>query len=405
MDDSKLLKMAPVLHKASKSGGLSTYSNSSRNPENGAIRPIIFVGPSVGFDPMVSVADSRCFGEIMNNLENFPKYLPLYNILGLIIGKGLVTAAGEQHKRQRKIVTPVFHFAALKSAMAAIEKGAIEFVNVDLPSDGLVITQESFKRFTLSVIMDYAFGGCFDKTSMQKSWQAIGSLITSQFLLTRLLGDLAKYLPTPYNIQVLLVRWRIRQFLARRRAFLRQENITSAALLHIVGDRHDPRPAAAPAAATESASESASPALSIERGLGLADQLLLTGCPTRLIVDECTTFLFAGHETSSSLLAWAAYELSRSPAAQARAREEVARVIGAGPVCAVPFEASKSLDFVTAVLRETLRLWPPAPQLPRVCERDGWAVDGVAVPRGTVVEINIFAAHRSPRLPLTPVGL
>ena len=53
---------------------------------------------------------------------------------------------------------------------------------------------------------------------MQKSWQAIGTLITTQFLLARLFGDVVKYLPTPFNLQVLLVRWRIRRFLARRRA-------------------------------------------------------------------------------------------------------------------------------------------------------------------------------------------
>ena len=39
-------------------------------------------------------------------------------------------------------------------------------------------------------------------------------------------------------------------------------------------------------------------------------------CPTHLVLDECTTFLFAGHDTTSNLLAWAAYELARAPAEQ-----------------------------------------------------------------------------------------
>ena len=101
----------------------------------------LIVGPSVAFDPMVSVSDSRYFGEILNKLESFPKYMPLYNILGLKIGKGLVTAAGTAQDAAKDLVTPVFHFAVLKSAMATIE-------NVDLQSEGLVITHESFKRFT-----------------------------------------------------------------------------------------------------------------------------------------------------------------------------------------------------------------------------------------------------------------
>ena len=40
-------------------------------------------------------------------------------------------------------------------------------------------------------------------------------------------------------------------------------------------------------------------------------QLILGGCGEREIVDECMTFLFAGEDTTSALLSFAAYELSR----------------------------------------------------------------------------------------------
>ena len=38
------------------------------------------------------------------------------------------------------------------------------------------------------------------------------------------------------------------------------------------------------------------------------------GCPEGEIVDECMTFLFAGEDTTSSLLSFAVYELSRKSA-------------------------------------------------------------------------------------------
>ena len=58
------------------------------------------------------------------------------------------------------------------------------------------------------------------------------------------------------------------------------------------------------------------------------------------------------------------------------------------------YDAVRALERTTAALREALRLWPPAPNPPRTCARDGWAVAGLEVPRGTTVELNIFAAHR-----------
>ena len=202
-----LIKAMPSLMKASKTGDLQKYSESSRDPNSGKIRPIIYIGPSVQFDPVVCVADSHLFGTMLNDLESFPKYTPIYDILSSILGNGLVTAVGEEHRRQRKAITPVFHFAALKSAMTAIEKSALELVDSDLVSDGLVLTNETFRRFTLSVITDYAFSGAFDRRTMERSWKKITTLIPLHFILTRFLGDVAKLLPTAFNLHTLLMRW------------------------------------------------------------------------------------------------------------------------------------------------------------------------------------------------------
>jgi cytochrome P450 len=297
-----LFKIFPALIKSSKSGGLILYGNSSRNSGNGEIRQIVYAGPTIAFDPMVSLSDSRYFREIVNNLTDFPKYMPIYNVLGLVIGEGLVTSAGEKHHKQRKIITPVFHFAALKAAMASINQCALEFVDASLILDNYIITNTSFKRFTLGVVIEYAFGGGMDKRLMEASWHTISSLGTTQFILTRFIGDVAKYLPTAFNLQALLLRRRIAQYLAQRRALLREHNITPSTLHAVVGNNSDPAP-----------TPDRSPSLSLDVGLCLADQLLLANCPVSRIVDECATFLSAGHDTSSNLLGWTVYELSRRP--------------------------------------------------------------------------------------------
>ena len=46
------------------------------------------------------------------------------------------------------------------------------------------------------------------------------------------------------------------------------------------------------------------------------------------IIDECKTFFFAGHETTSHLLTWTMFLLSLYPEWQERLREEVLRECG-----------------------------------------------------------------------------
>jgi hypothetical protein len=181
------------------------------------------------------------------------------------------------------------------------------------------------------------------------------------------------------------------RYLSQRRRFLQDSSISHAQVLKYTAEADDSDGSPAAAAAP------ASGPVSIDVGLNLADQLLLAGCPFRRIIDESSTSLFAGKDTTSSLLSWAAYELSRSPADQAAIRDELRRVLGPGPVTGpISLEALRRLEYVGAVLKEALRLWPPVPLLPRVHRRGGLVVDGRAVPAGAVVELNIYAAHRDP---------
>lgn len=78
------------------------------------------------------------------------------------------------------------------------------------------------------------------------------------------------------------------------------------------------------------------------------------------IVDNMITFLIAGHETTSGLLSFTFYYLLKNPSAYRKAQEEVDRVIGTG---SIEVEHMTKLPYLTAILRETLRLNPTAPAI------------------------------------------
>ncbi|EIT73160.1 cytochrome P450 [Aspergillus oryzae 100-8] len=78
------------------------------------------------------------------------------------------------------------------------------------------------------------------------------------------------------------------------------------------------------------------------------------------IIDNMITFLIAGHETTSGLLSFAFYNMLKNPQAYQKAQEEVDRVIGRRRITV---EDLQKLPYITAVMRETLRLTPTAPAI------------------------------------------
>ncbi|KAI1179244.1 cytochrome P450 [Nemania sp. FL0916] len=84
--------------------------------------------------------------------------------------------------------------------------------------------------------------------------------------------------------------------------------------------------------------------------------------------DQIRSFLFAGHDTNTSMLQWAFYELSRTPRALKAVRAELDEILGPETdprsVCTALAENGEQLiprmSYINAVIKETLRLHPPA---------------------------------------------
>ncbi|KAJ4987846.1 cytochrome P450 52A11 [Stagonosporopsis vannaccii] len=98
--------------------------------------------------------------------------------------------------------------------------------------------------------------------------------------------------------------------------------------------------------------------------LALQDVDKLTPKIIQIIADQCKTFLFAGHDTTSILLQRLFYALSIHPACLAKIRAEHDSIFGSSDPQTVllekPEETLKALVYTSACIKEALRLWPPA---------------------------------------------
>jgi cytochrome P450 len=109
------------------------------------------------------------------------------------------------------------------------------------------------------------------------------------------------------------------------------------------------------------------------------------------ICSELMAFMIAGHDTTSTALAYAMWALGQHLEIQDRVAAEVS-AIGDRQLTA---DDVPRLSYTVQVLREALRLCPPGAALPRTAVRD-IEVDGHRVERGSLVAYGIYAVQRDP---------
>jgi cytochrome P450/NADPH-cytochrome P450 reductase len=76
---------------------------------------------------------------------------------------------------------------------------------------------------------------------------------------------------------------------------------------------------------------------------------------------QTITFLIAGHETTSGMLSFAIFYLLQNPDVLAKAYAEVDRVLGDDTSSMPSYQQVTQLEYISKILKETLRLWPTAP--------------------------------------------
>lgn len=276
-----------------------------------------------------------------------------------LLGDGLLTIDGDFHRRSRRIMLPAFHherIAAATDTMLAEIDAALDRVVDGARTDLYAVT----RRLALRIAMRALFG--FDP-------DAAGARMDVAARFEEGLGFYSR----EYWLQVLRGP---RSPFARMQAARRE-------LDRLIFDEI--------AARRSGAGDSGADILSLlieardEDGAALSDQQ---------VRDEVMTLLFAGHDTTTSTVAFMFYELARHPEIVAALRDEQERVLG-GAAPAAQQLTGEALPLLEMVTDETLRMYPPAwVGARRSIEPFEFA--GQEVPGGVPVNYSSWASHHLP---------
>jgi cytochrome P450 len=110
------------------------------------------------------------------------------------------------------------------------------------------------------------------------------------------------------------------------------------------------------------------------------------------VVEEVKTIFNTGFVTTATAICWTMVTIASHPAVEASLRREInERVAGEVPT----FEESRALPYLSAVINETLRVYPPGWMTTRRVARST-VLDGFALPRRAIVIMAQYASHRNP---------
>ncbi|XP_070579267.1 uncharacterized protein [Ptychodera flava] len=119
--------------------------------------------------------------------------------------------------------------------------------------------------------------------------------------------------------------------------------------------------------------------------------ILQSDLSTDMIYSQMTEVLMGAIDTTANTFQWAVYNLANNPEKQEKLREEVRRIVPKGEM--VSYKHIEEIPYVTAVIKETLRVNPVIVNNSRVLDKD-ITIKGYNIPAGTPI---VMLFHQSGR--------
>ncbi len=275
-----------------------------------------------------------------------------------LVGNGLVTSEGDFWRRQRRLAQPAFHHQRISSYGETMVEYTERMLStwsagqtLDAHEQMMTLTRAVVAKTLLSADVSA------DSRDIDEALSRIVQPFAAQATLKWILDN---RLPTPAHLRFNRDVRKIDRFVYRLIQERRASREDTGDLLSMLLGAQD------------------------EDGSGMTDKQLR---------DELMTIFLAGHETTALALTWAFYLLAENPQAEAKLAAELEEVLGGR---APTVEDMPRLRYAEWVVKESMRLYPPAWGLGRECVRE-CEVGGYRVPVGMQIFAFQWVVQRDPR--------
>ncbi|XP_021345688.1 cytochrome P450 4A2-like [Mizuhopecten yessoensis] len=328
----------------------------------------------MGFFPVLSVCHSATAKVVLKSSEPKPKQPGGgYNTLMGWLGDGLLLSEGKKWERNRRLLTPAFHFDVLKPYVSIYNKvfdifldklekatssgSSVEIYNLvslatldtmlrcSVSYDGKIQQQGSNHPYVEAV----RTLGHLSQKRVMSPWYWLDFI----YYISPSGREYSKYASYVHDFDEKVIRER-KKLLTADPSVLKKRHLDFLDILLTAKD---------------------------EQGIGLTD---------REIRDEVDTFLFEGHDTTASAISWQIYMLAKHPEEQQKVYDEVKRVLGDRQD--VEWSDIQEFTRMSLFIKESLRMYSPVPGIARVTTRD-MDLDGVKIPINTEVNILIHVLN------------
>ncbi|MCG8315489.1 MAG: cytochrome P450 [Pseudomonadales bacterium] len=296
---------------------------------------------------------------LLTRADDFSKTHSAFNSLKQVLGDALLTSDGEDWKRQRRLVQPAFTRKRM-SHYGVMMTSEVEHIKNRWQQNSEVDMGREMIDLTLGIVCRtlFSYHPSNETDQVAKAMKLFNDAMAGPNILP-------KWVPTPGRLRV-----------------ARAIELLDKIIYDLITERR------------MAANAGAQPNDLLQRLLvsvdseGGGDQL-----SDKEIRDQLMTLFLAGHETTSHALTWTWYLLSKYPEVEKKLHQELDQVL-AGRI--PTYEDLSALPYTEQVIKEAMRLYPPAYVLARRARRDT-EVGGYKVPAGSELVIWVYMTHHDAR--------
>ncbi|XP_044514488.1 cytochrome P450 4F22 [Gracilinanus agilis] len=342
---------------------------------------LVWIGP---FLPLVVLVHPDYIKPLLGaSAAIAPKDKLFYGFLTPWLGDGLLLSKGEKWSRHRRLLTPAFHFDILKPYMKIYNQCTdIMHAKWRRLTAGATTSLDMFEHvslLTLDSLQKCVFS--YNSDCQEKNCDYINAIIELSALVVKRQYRIHHHLDFIYYRT------------ADGRRFKKACDVVHRFTTEVIQERRQ--------ALNQQGAEAW---LKSKQGktLDFIDVLLLAQdedgkqLSDEDIRAEADTFMFEGHDTTSSGLSWVLFNLARHPEYQDKCREEIQEIMKGRETDEIEWDDLSQMPFITMCIKESLRLFPPVTLISRRCTEDIKMPDGRVIPKGTICLVSIYGTHYNP---------